>query len=62
MDNRKSSKKEFFDNSVLAFETFRITRKIDSAYSKSLEDIEKGNFKIQSAKEHIEDIRDRNEY
>jgi hypothetical protein len=40
VDDRKSSKKEFFDNSVLAFETFRITRKVDLAYSKSLEDIE----------------------
>ncbi len=27
VDNRKSSKKEFFDSCILAFETFRITRK-----------------------------------
>lgn len=57
VDDKKSYKKEFFDNCVLAFETFRITRKVNLAYSKSLEDIEKGNFKIQSAKEHIEEIR-----
>jgi hypothetical protein len=57
VDDKKSYKKEFFDNSVLAFETFRITRKVNLAYSKSLEDIEKGNFKIQNAKEHIEEIR-----
>ncbi len=47
----------FFDSCVLAFETFRITRKVDLAYSKSLKDIEKRNFKIQSAKEHIEEIK-----
>ena len=57
VDDKKSYKQEFFDSCVLAFETFRITRKVNFAYSKSLEDIEKGNFKIQSAKEHIEEIR-----
>jgi hypothetical protein len=27
VDDKKSYKKEFFDNCILAFETFRITRK-----------------------------------
>lgn len=30
---------------------------LDMAYLKSIEDIKKGNFKIQSAKEHIEELK-----
>ena len=50
VDDKKSYKKEFFDNCVLAFETFRITRKVDLAYLKSLEDIEKGILKSKVQK------------
>ncbi|WP_419771074.1 MAG: prevent-host-death protein [Candidatus Marinarcus sp.] len=30
---------------------------LDLAYLKSVQDIEKGNYKVQSAKEHIEELR-----
>ena len=44
---------------VLDIERYKELRanELDLAYLKSLQDIEKGSFKIQSAKEHIEEIK-----
>ena len=44
---------------VLDIERYKELRanELDLAYLKSLQDIEKGDFKIQSAKEHIEEIK-----
>ena len=44
---------------VLDIERYKELRanELDLAYLKSLQDIEKGKFKIQSAKEHIEEIK-----
>jgi PHD/YefM family antitoxin component YafN of YafNO toxin-antitoxin module len=33
------------------------TNELDLAYLKSLQDIEKGNFKVQNAQEHIDELR-----
>jgi hypothetical protein len=44
---------------VLDIERYKELRvnELDLAYLKSLQDIEKGNFKVQSAQEHIEELR-----
>lgn len=44
---------------VLDIERYKELRanELDLAYLKSLQDIKKGNYKIQSAKEHIEEIK-----
>ena len=44
---------------VLDIERYKELRanELDLAYLKSLQDIENGNYKIQSAKEHIEEIK-----
>ncbi|CAM3479542.1 prevent-host-death protein [Arcobacter aquimarinus] len=44
---------------VLDIERYKELRanELDLAYLKSLQDIKKGNFKIQSAKEHVEEIK-----
>lgn len=44
---------------VLDIERYKELRanELDLAYLKSLQDIEKGNFEIQSAKKHIEEIK-----
>lgn len=44
---------------VLDIERYKELRanELDLAYLKTLQDIEKGNFKSQSAKEHIEELK-----
>lgn len=44
---------------VLDIERYKELRanELDLAYLKSLQDIEKGNYKTQSANEHIEEIK-----
>ena len=44
---------------VLDIERYKELRanELDLAYLKSLQDIEKGNFKVQSAQEHIDELR-----
>ncbi|WP_320035501.1 prevent-host-death protein [Halarcobacter sp.] len=44
---------------VLDIERYKELREVelDLAYIKSMQDIEKGNFKSQSAKEHIEELK-----
>lgn len=44
---------------VLDIERYKELRanELDLAYFKAMEDIEKGNYKIQSAKEHIEELK-----
>jgi hypothetical protein len=44
---------------VLDIERYKELRanELDLAYLKSIQDIEKGNFKVQSAQEHIEELR-----
>ncbi|MBY0540844.1 MAG: prevent-host-death protein [Arcobacteraceae bacterium] len=44
---------------VIDIERYKELRanELDLAYLKSLQDIEKGNFKVLSAKEHIDELR-----
>lgn len=44
---------------VLDIERYKELRanELDLAYLKTIQDIEKGNFKSQSAKEHIEELK-----
>ncbi len=44
---------------VLDIERYKELRanELDLAYLKSLQDIEKGNFKVQTASEHIDELR-----
>jgi len=44
---------------VLDIERYKELRanELDLAYLKTMQDIEKGNFKSQSAKEHIEELK-----
>ena len=44
---------------VLDIERYKELRanELDLAYLKSLQDIEKGNFKVQTAQEHIDELR-----
>ena len=44
---------------VLDIERYKELRanELDLAYLKSLQDIEKGKFKVQSAQEHIDELR-----
>ena len=44
---------------VLDIERYKELRanELDLAYLKSLQDIEKANFKVQSAQEHIDELR-----
>ena len=44
---------------VLDIERYKELRanELDLAYLKSLQDIEKGDFKVQSAQEHIDELR-----
>ena len=44
---------------VIDIERYKELRanELDLAYLKSIQDIEKGNFKVQSAQEHIDELR-----
>ncbi|MBA5248610.1 MAG: prevent-host-death protein [Gammaproteobacteria bacterium] len=50
-------KNKFVVLGVDRYNEFR-TNELDVAYMKAMEDVNKGNYKVQTAKEHLQDLID----